>query len=196
MNWTMRFPCFVIIVNLIHWAYHRIWMVRMLDHHRLSTQSAKHPKKIIQRMNRQQRLNQNVCQPIQVSEFAINNIYAHSLTNLWFEFPETKTKTIIFIEKRKEPPDADTKPSSSSVDGSNKGGKRTRRQLVFYLCSNLNERKRLLRKRTYHIDFGQTNLNHMFPIVSSFIFRFFSHSSSTFNFSYFVKAKKEKKIDP
>ncbi|XP_031633544.1 protein daughterless isoform X5 [Contarinia nasturtii] len=30
-------------------------------------------------------------------------------------------------KKRKEPPDVDTKPSSSSVDGSNKGGKRTRR---------------------------------------------------------------------
>ncbi|XP_055322581.1 protein daughterless isoform X4 [Sitodiplosis mosellana] len=30
-------------------------------------------------------------------------------------------------KKRKEPPDTDTKPSSSSVDGSNKGGKRTRR---------------------------------------------------------------------
>ncbi|XP_055322595.1 protein daughterless isoform X17 [Sitodiplosis mosellana] len=32
-------------------------------------------------------------------------------------------------KKRKEPPDTDTKPSSSSVDGSNKGGKRTRRKI-------------------------------------------------------------------
>lgn len=57
MNWTMPFRCFVITVNLIRWVCHRIWTDHMLDRHLLSTQSAKHLKKIIQRMNRQQRLN-------------------------------------------------------------------------------------------------------------------------------------------
>lgn len=39
----------------------------------------------------------------------------------------TNNFVIESTEKRKEPPDTDTKPSSSSVDGSQKGGKRARR---------------------------------------------------------------------
>lgn len=75
--------------------------------------------------------------PANSSEFLTNSKYRKYskkiiekknpiMPNCWL-----KLNSIVFVvnfsEKRKEPPDVDTKPSSSSVDGSNKGGKRTRR---------------------------------------------------------------------